>query len=136
MPVTAAELRAMQTELGVEIQPGDALLLYCGREEYERQWRGEGPTVLQAAVAQDVAAWIAESKFSVVCWDLLDSPPMSAFGVHLLIWADGLAVADNCDFSAVVARFRSSARKTALLMVASLPIAGATGCLINPVLVF
>lgn len=134
--VTAAELSEMERNLGFAMQPGDALLLYCGRDGFEAQWRGDGPAPVQAAVAQDATVWMVDRKLSLLCWDLLDSPPLDNFGPHRLIWAEGLAVVDNCDFSRAKTLFRERAHAAAMISVGPLPIAGATGCLINPVVTF
>lgn len=135
-PITRAELEEMEDRLDAPLRPGDALLLYGGRDVYERTWTGSGPAPLAAAVAHDVAEWVIDRQFSVLCWDVLDSPPTDAFGVHLLIWADGLAIVDNCDYSPVVETFRSAGRSTAMLSVAPVPIKMSTGCLVNPIIVF
>ena len=135
-PVTARDLAAMEAELGYEIEPGDALLIYSGRDKVESEWTGDGPVPIQAAVAQDTTQWIAERNFSMLCWDLLDSPPTENFGAHLLIWAQGLAIIDNCDFAQAVEVFRREKRTTAMIAVGPVPVEGSTGCLINPVLTF
>jgi kynurenine formamidase len=135
-PVTTAELAELEAKLDFALEPGDALLLYSGRDAFEAAWSGPGPAQVQAAVAQDATQWFAEHRFSLLCWDLLDSPPTENFGAHLLIWADGLAIVDNCDFSAAARLFRDQRRSAAMIAAGPLPVAGATGCLINPVLTF
>ncbi len=135
-PVTGAELAEMEAKLGYAIEPGDALLLYSGRDRFEAEWTGDGPAQIYASVAQDTTPWFADHQFSVLCWDLVDSPPTENFGIHLLIWAQGLAIIDNCEFGRAVEIFRDSQRTTALLSVGPIPIAQATGCLINPILTF
>jgi kynurenine formamidase len=135
-PVTKAELLELEAKLDFPLEPGDALLLYSGRDAYEREWTEPGPAQVKSAVAQDTTEWFAEHRFSLLCWDLLDSPPTENFGAHLLIWADGLAIVDNCDFGAAARLFREHRRSAAMLAAGPLPIAKATSCLINPVLTF
>ena len=135
-PVTEAELAELEAKLDFALEPGDALLLYSGRDAFELAWSGSGPAQAKAAVAPDTTEWFAEHRFSLLCWDLLDSPPTENFGAHLLIWADGLAIVDNCDFSAAARLFRQQQRSAAMIAAGPLPIAGSTGCLINPVLTF
>jgi kynurenine formamidase len=135
-PVTAAELADMETALGFDIEAGDALLIYSGREKVESDWTGSGPAPVRSALAQDTTQWIAERNVSLLCWDLLDSPPTENFGAHLLIWAQGLAIVDNCDFAEAAGAFRRENRKTAMIAVAPVPVEGTTGCLINPILTF
>lgn len=142
-PVTGDELDAALARSGCDLQPGDGLLVDMGRDRFEAAGhryrtipdaRRDGP---RAGLGPSAAEWIADRDVSVLCWDFLDAcgpegPPPS---VHLLIWAIGLALVDNCDFSALRPALAAKARKDGLLLVAPLRQPGATGCLVNPLLV-
>lgn len=131
-PVSAGEMAGALERAGIVPETGDALLLDCGRDRFEAANPG---APLHPVVTPDVAAWIADMEISVICWDFLDAPvePRSLLTIHRLIWAIGLASVDNCEFSAL--RERLSPAGSCLLVVAPLPIVGATGSLVNPIAV-
>jgi kynurenine formamidase len=134
-PVTSDDLETGCREAGVELTPGDALLLDMGKDRFD----AGGGTVasgVRPGVGSDAARWIAERKVSVLCWDFLDAaapgePPMP---VHLLNWAIGLVLVDNCDFGAM--RATSGRPAVGALMLAPLRLEGATGSNVNPLFVF
>jgi kynurenine formamidase len=140
-PVGAADFQRALAASGATIEPGDALIVYMGRERYEPS---KGPLKPIAAspegrpgIGKDGARWIAEQPVAAVLWDMLDaySSDEEPFSVHLLIWAQGLALIDNCDLGALRKGLADRAEKTALVVVAPLNIPGATGSVVNPLLV-
>lgn len=137
-PVTGDDLDRALADAGVSFEPGDALLLDMGRDRYEaagNEWVADR----NPGIGDDGARWIAAHGVSVVCWDFLDAfhPSQPLAPVHMLNWAIGLVLVDNCDFS----RLRTtpgSAGGTATagaVTIAPLPIAGATGNNVNPLFV-
>ena len=114
-PVTGDELEVALAQAQVQVQPGDALLIYMGRDRYELA-QGELAAVVAAGdrapgVGATGAEWIANQPFSMLAWDFLDAvhPSEPMLAVHLLIWAIGLLIIDNCDFSAVLPVLREHA---------------------------
>ncbi len=71
----------------------------------------------------------------MLCWDFLDAaltrPGHS--NAHSLTWAIGQLLVDNCDFSALSALGIGSGVVGALV-VAPLALPGATGCVVDPLL--
>ncbi|MET0143984.1 MAG: cyclase family protein [Ilumatobacteraceae bacterium] len=140
-PVTGADIEAGLELAGATFESGDALLLYMGRDRFEAA--GGDFAVLHGSgeptpgVGMDGARWIAEHPVSVVAWDFQDAlaPSQARFSVHFLIWAIGLLLVDNCDYSAVIPRLRERNRLTGLFSVAPLLLDGATGGNVNPLLV-
>lgn len=138
-PVTGEDLDAAMAAAGVVFTPGDALLLCMGRDRWEAAGNvyasmvGPPPT---PGAGLGAAEWIADHDASVVGWDFLDSghPSQPPGAVHMLIWAIGLVLIDNCDFAAARATLAASGAATGLLVVAPLRIPGATGCAVNPLL--
>jgi kynurenine formamidase len=131
-PVTADELRRIEVEQGSELRPGDLLMVYSGREHFEadpsRQYQfgpdgrpGLSPTCIE---------YIHERDVSVLLWDMLESEVLS---VHGVLWAFGVGIVDNCDFSRLVAEMRKSGSYDCYLTIAPLVIPGATGCAVNPI---
>jgi len=133
-PVTGDDINRALAASKVNFEPGDALLLYMGRDRYEAQGNtvraGDGSV---PGAGWDVSRWIVEHQVSVLCWDLQDAVCATEpfLAVHLLIWAIGQIIVDNCHL-ADVAR---SNRASGMLVIALPPLPGATGFLVNPVIV-
>jgi kynurenine formamidase len=139
VPVSGNELQSALDKMGVEFQPGDALLLDMGRDRFEAaghniqsQWRAERDA-MQPGLGTDGAQWIADHGVSVLCWDFQDAihPDERKFSSHQLIWSVGQVIVDNCDFS--VLRSASVNGGVAGLVIAPIAIPRATGCNINPI---
>jgi kynurenine formamidase len=140
-PVTAKDLDQAVAAAGVKFESGDAIILYMGREEYER----EHPTYafvqnyseLRPGIGKDGSRWLAERNVSLVLWDFMEAtgPDESPYSVHVLIWARGLILVDNCDMAAARRALSNRREKTGLLTVAPLMLPRATGCPVNPLLV-
>lgn len=135
-PVAAADIERALSLCGATFQPGDALLLYQGRDELERTGRFASSAIdkPRPGVGASAAEWIADNKVSILCWDFHDAvhpkePPLAA---HMLIWAIGQLIVDNCDFSRLRPIVRESPVGAGALSVAPLPIDGGTGCPVNP----
>jgi len=138
-PVGAADLDRALEIAGSTIEPGDALLLYMGRDEFESAG-GYLKPILDSpegrpGVGESGSQWIGNTKASLVAWDLNDAHGSGELrlSVHLLSWAIGLLLIDNCDFSALRHAIGRKKQRTGLLTVCPLKIRGATGCAVNPV---
>ena len=123
----------------VDFEPGDALVVYMGRD----RWEQSGKNMLDArgqeaipGIGRSGAEWIVEHGVSILCWDFLDSYHASqpAAAVHLLNWAIGLVLVDNCDLGPAATRLHSEGRASGGLVVAPLAVPGATGCTVRPLL--
>jgi kynurenine formamidase len=140
-PVNSADLDAALELAGTGVEPGDALLVYMGRDEYEAAGHGVLPLSScppgRPGIGEDGARWISRQPVSVLCWDFVDAyagGDRVAY-VHLLIWAMGLALVDNCDLHAVRGAMSDRVVKTGMLVVAPLRIPRATASPVNPMLV-
>jgi len=136
-PVTGDDIDAALEAAGVTFAPGDALLLAMGRDRWEAAGNVYASTVGDPpppGTGLGAAAWIADHGASIVGWDFLDSshPSQPPGAVHMLIWAIGLALIDNCDFAALRRALAAAGTATGLLVVAPLRIPGATGGVVNP----
>ena len=132
-PVTGADIDRALDARGIAFEPGDALLLDMGRDRFEADGRA-----LEAhhrpGIGEDGARWIVEHGVSVLCWDFLDAfhPDEPLVPVHMLNWAIGLVLVDNCDHSRLRAELAPD-QATGALVVNPLPIEGATGNNVNPI---
>jgi kynurenine formamidase len=138
-PVDGDDIEAGLKAAGVSFEAGDALLLYMGRDRYEasaQQTHGAAGGGTPGAGA-GAARWIAEHHVSLLCWDFLDAvhPSQPQFPVHLLIWAIGLLLVDNCDLRPAVDAARQSRSAVGGLVVAPPPIPGATHSLVTPLFI-
>ncbi|BCY09725.1 cyclase family protein [Actinoplanes sp. L3-i22] len=137
-PVTADDLDAALT---VPLEPGDALLIYQGRDRFEAAGHRYTPgAVFQArpGIGESGAKWIAAHDPGVVLWDFHDarSNPRFALEVHSLIFAIGLCLIDNSLLGPAAAALRSAGTATGLLVAAPTAIHRSTGVLINPLLLY
>jgi kynurenine formamidase len=138
-PVSRADIERALATTGTEVAPGDALLLYMGRDRFEAAGHvltGQRDPTTVPGVGRTAAEWIAESGVSILCWDFLDSnhPDEPFVCVHLLLWAIGLVLVDNCDLSAAAAWSRDAGRTTGTLVIEPLAVPGGTGSLVHPLL--
>jgi kynurenine formamidase len=138
-PVGAEDIDAALATAGVTFEPGDALLLYMGRDKYE----AAGNVMDQASgepmpgAGSGAARWLVEHKASMICWDFIDAVKAGepSFQVHMLIWATGLVVVDNCTFTRALDAVQGSGVITGGLVVTPPPIPGATGSLVDPLFI-
>jgi kynurenine formamidase len=138
-PVDGADIDAALTAAGLVVEPGDALCLDMGRDQFEAA-RGHmlgGPETGQDAgggLSSDGARWVAEHQVSILAWDMLDSAGAKAAhaSAHVLTWAIGLLLLDNCDFAALRRARGPRTQVAGALVVSPLAVEGANGANLNP----
>lgn len=140
-PVTGADLDAASARAGVTPEPGDALIVYQGRDRYE----AAGNTYPSGAVAarrpgigESGARWLAARDPGLVLWDFHDARdnPAASLEVHGLIFAIGLCLVDNCLLGPAVSALRDAGGSAGLLVAAPPAIHRSTGVLVNPLLLY
>jgi kynurenine formamidase len=138
-PVTGADIDGALARQNTDFIPGDALLLYMGRDRYE-----DDGNVMDVAAGRPTpgagagaARWIADHGVSLLSWDFLDAvhPDEPVFQCHLLIWAIGLLLVDNSNLGPAAAQVRASGRSSGAFVVATPPVPRATGALVQPLFV-
>jgi kynurenine formamidase len=139
-PVTGNDIDAALGRTGVEFEPGDALLLYMGRDRWEaagKRYEGTRSPWPVPGPGWSAARWMADHGVSILAWDFLDTnhPDEPQAPVHLLIWGIGLILIDNCELSAAATAARASGRITGQLVVAPVAVPGGTGCIVRPLLI-
>jgi kynurenine formamidase len=141
-PVTAADLQRALAAARTAIEPGDALMLYMGRDRWERDRGPLKPTSDspegRPGVGLDGGRWIGEQPISALAWDMGDAynSEEGPLCVHLLIWAKGLVLVDNCDLAGVRQALAGRRTMAGLLVVTPLNVPGATGSAVNPLFVY
>jgi kynurenine formamidase len=138
-PVTGDDIDGALAQSGTDFLPGDALLLYMGRDRYERAGHSMDVAAGRATpgAGWGAARWIAEHDVSILCWDFLDAvhDDEPVFQVHLLIWAIGLLLVDNANLSPAASAAKERGVSTGALVVATPPLPRATGALVQPLFI-
>jgi hypothetical protein len=140
-PVTGADLDMALAATGVTPEPGDALIIYQGRDRYEAAgnvYPSGAAAVRRPGIGEDGAKWIAAREPGLVLWDFHDARdnPGGALEVHGLIFAIGLCLVDNCLLGPAAAALTTAGTSTGLLVAAPTAIHRSTGVLINPLLLY
>lgn len=140
-PVTGGDLDAAAAAAGVTPEPGDALIIYQGRDRYEAAGNVYPSGALAArrpGIGEDGAKWIAARDPGLVLWDFHDARdnPAAALEVHNLIFAIGLCLVDNCLLGPAAAALAAAGVATGLLVAAPPAIHRSTGVLVNPLLLY
>jgi kynurenine formamidase len=139
-PVTDGDLDRALELAGTDIESGDALMVYMGRDSFESTHGPLKPLSRspegRPGIGTSGAEWIAKQPAGALLWDMLDASNHEEedMAVHLLLWAQGLALIDNCDLGLVRNAMAARRSRTCLLMVAPLNIPGGTGSAVNPLL--
>lgn len=144
-PVHADELYRVAEAQGVEVQSGDALVVYCGRDAWvsdhdhygtlEANGRlgdrpGLHPSCLMALKEWDPA---------LLVWDMMDCVPNGydlPFSVHGAIFALGTALVDNASLVELADACEQERRWDFMISIMPLDLRGGTGSPVNPVAVF
>jgi hypothetical protein len=140
-PVTGDDIDAALAGAGVTFERGDALVLDMGRDRFEAAaghplGGPESDTDAGGGVSSEGARWIAEHGVSMLVWDMLDScnAKLTHASAHVLTWAIGLLLVDNCDFGALRAAIGPGSQVAGAVVVAPLVIEGANGSNLNPLI--
>lgn len=135
-PIHGWELAAAAEAQGVEVDAGDALVVYGGRDSWEVE-----------ALEQDVSAsavpglhasclpFIRDHDVSVVVWDFADATPNEygmPYPVHGALYAYGVALIDNARLGLLAEVCQQESRYEFMLTVAPLRVKGGTGSPVNP----
>ena len=131
------QLAAKITALGVEPQPGDALLVRTG---WLRAFRaGKAGKHATAGLHHDCAGWLVRAGIALVAADNIavevipSRDPVCAMPLHIAVTRDhGVYLAELLDLEALAA----AAPATVMLVIAPLQIKGGVGSPITPVAVF
>ena len=139
-PVHGWELEDIVKEQGVTLRPGDAVMVYSGREAYAADnggtWAGrpEWPGLHASCLP-----FIRDNDMSILGWDMMDAVPNeygAPFIVHGAIFAYGVALLDNCLLQPLAEVCAEENRYEFMLTINPLRVIGGTGSPVNPIAVF
>jgi kynurenine formamidase len=148
-PVHGWELEAICAERGVELAPGDALVVHCGRDAWSakhgRPW-GSGPNLgrpgprdPRPGLHASCLEFIRDTDASLLVWDMLDLLPNGldvVHSVHAAIYLFGVALVDNALLGPLAAACQEEGRDDFLFTLGPLRVKGGTGSPVNPLALF
>jgi kynurenine formamidase len=129
-------------QAGLQVEPGDALIVRTGRwarEEQEGRWDIEAGS---AGLHASCLPWLKRHDIAVLVSDLAsDLLPSQVEGVrmpvHLLtIAALGVPIIDNCDLESLAQHSFNHRRWHFLFVASPLAVPGGTGSPVNPLALF
>lgn len=139
-PVHGWELEDIAKAQGITIEPGDALLVYSGRESWQAanpQWSGYQPP--SPGLHASCLPFLRDNDIAVLGWDLMDAAPNEynvPWTVHGALFAYGVALLDNSLLEPVANACAEEGRYTFMLTIAPLRVVGGTGSPANPIALF
>jgi len=139
-PVHGWELEDIAASQQVSIEPGDALIVNCGRESFSKKNGGlfytppnhpwVHPSCIKFIRDNDIALW---------GWDIADDPRVEyghARTVHSILSSYGVAILDNALLEPLAKACAEEGRYEFMLTINPLIILGGTGSPVNPIAVF
>ncbi len=145
-PVYGWELEDIVREQGVEVRPGDAVVVYCGLDAFLRDsqvYTGYSHTnpgaIRRPGLDATCLRFFREHDAAALLWDMGDRMPYGydlAFEVHYAIVAYGMALVDAALLEPLARVCADEGRYEFLLMVSPLVVVGGTGCPVNPLALF
>ncbi len=141
-PVHGWELEDIAKEEGVTLEPGDAVMVYSGREAYAADnggvWASQagGP---RPGLHASCLPFVRDNDMSILGWDMMDASP-NEYGipwtVHGVIFAYGVALLDNSLLQPLAEACAQEGRYEFMLTINPLRVIGGTGSPVNPIAVF
>ncbi|HLZ28370.1 MAG TPA: cyclase family protein [Chloroflexota bacterium] len=138
-PIHGWELEDVAAAQGVALEPGDALVVYAGREAWDRVnpiW-GSGPS--RPGLHASCLPFVRDADASLLVWDMMDHAPNGydlPWSVHGVIFAYGVGLVDNALLEPLANACAAEGRYEFMLMVLPLVVVGGTGSPANPVALF
>jgi len=138
-PVHGEELRAIAKSQGITPEPGDCLVVYSGRQRWNKENPAIGTQPVRPGLHASCLEYIRDVDCALIAWDMQDATPIvddMPWSVHAAIHAFGIAIIDNCDLENLAEACASEGRYEFMLVVAPLIVNGGTGSPANPLAVF
>ena len=139
-PVHGWELADIAESQGVAIEPGDAVMVYSGREAYARDNGGTwGGGEARPGLHASCLKFVRDSDISILGWDMMDASPNEydlPWTVHGAIFAYGVALLDNTLLEPLADACAQEGRYEFMLTINPLNVIGGTGSPVNPIAVF
>jgi kynurenine formamidase len=139
-PVSGTELDEIARAQKVAIEPGDAVLVHCGREAFVKTaGRYPGVTEPRPGLDSSCARFIRDRDVAVLAWDMHDAVPDKSgvpFPAHGVLYTYGVALVDNALLEPLARACAEERRYEFMFMALPLKIARGTGSPANPIALF
>lgn len=147
-PVRGWEIEAAAAKQGVELRPGDALIVHSGRASYYAAHpESEQGVPPQPGLHADVVPVLHRNDIALLGWDMMDArpsaysmfenPPRAGGPVHVFaIVFRGLPLLDNARLEPLAEACAQEGRYEFMLTVNPLNVRGGTGSPVNPIAIF
>jgi kynurenine formamidase len=145
-PVHGWELDDILRLRKITLEPGDAVCVYAGREQWQAQNPNRaysvpfGPGPLdRPGLHISCLPFLRDHDVSLLVWDMLDALPIGydvPWAVHACLFAYGLPLLDNALLEPLAQACAEEGRDDFMLVIAPLKVIGGTGSPANPLAVF
>ncbi|WP_033288955.1 cyclase family protein [Amycolatopsis jejuensis] len=138
-PVHGNELAAAVAAAGLTVEPGDALCVFGGRDEWDarhhHEWTGYPPDP-RPGLHASCLEFLRDHDVAMLVWDNADVTPSGyevPWTVHGALMSYGVALLDQAQLGPLTRECRAAGRYEFMLCVAPLRIPGGTGSPVNPI---
>jgi len=145
-PVHGWELHDIARAEGLTLEPGDAVVVYSGREALQAHHPGKyyQPSLdifspERPGLHASCLPFLHENDIAILVWDMMDFTPNGyelPWSVHGAIFAYGIALLDNALLQPLAEVCAAEGRYAFMLMIAPLFVEGGTGSPANPIALF
>lgn len=138
-PVHGWELEDICAAQGVTLEPGDAVLVYSGREAWQAEQPERGYVAPRPGLHASCLPFLRDHDVAVLGWDMMDLTPNEydvPWTVHGAVFAYGIALLDNALLEPVADVCAEEGRHQFMLTIAPLRVRGGTGSPVNPIALF
>ena len=142
-PVHGWELEDIANEQGVTLEPGDAVMVYSGREAFAADnggiWANSVSGEPRPGLHASCLPFVRDSDMSLLGWDMMDASPNEydiGWSVHGVIFAYGVALLDNALLEPLASACAEEGRYEFMISINPLNVIGGTGSPVNPIAVF
>jgi kynurenine formamidase len=145
-PVHGWELEDIASAEGIRLEPGDAVVVYSGREALQAAHPGQyyevpfgTPNPVRPGLHASCLPFLRDNDIAVLVWDMMDASPNGydlPWSVHGAIFAYGIALLDNALLQPLAEVCAAAGRYEFMLIIAPLKVVGGTGSPANPIALF
>ena len=139
-PVHGWELDDIAKEEGVTVGPGDAVIVYSGRDAYARDRGGYPIGPPRPGLHATCLPFLRDHDVAVMGWDMHDLMPNGYDDMlilpHAALYHYGLCLLDSCLLEPLSRACAEEGRYEFMLTICPLPVVGGTGCVVNPIAMF
>ena len=141
--VRGDDIEDIAREQGVTLEPGDAVMVYSGREAFSADnggiWADSVSGEPRPGLHASCLPFVRDSDMALLGWDMMDASPNEydiGWSVHGVIFAYGVALLDNALLEPLANVCAEEGRYEFMISINPLNVIGGTGSPVNPIAVF